>query len=218
MADKMSQIYSTITKLPFANFLDCICDNNLRALIISGEPREDELISARDMIVMQYTDAIGGENTVHEVGILKEITHYRISLYLIYTLVDLLSRIYVPKWESLLIRHSGRKKFNLDWAKPEEYVKELNLALARSISFKLNLELKEIELEGLRNQNKTGKEGKPKREDFVRSLINLSDHAGFQIRENEITTFEYCQRVKGFIQYMESYNKNHQNRKAYVRS
>jgi hypothetical protein len=55
----LSKYYLNITELPLKNFIDCIVNNNIYALIISGHPDVNDLYVQWHEISQQYADAIG---------------------------------------------------------------------------------------------------------------------------------------------------------------
>jgi hypothetical protein len=56
-----SNLYRSIDRLPMVNFIECLCDKNLRALIISGDAAAAELEETWIKILAQYNDLLQSE-------------------------------------------------------------------------------------------------------------------------------------------------------------
>jgi len=207
-ADTLSvKLYQQITKLPLSNFIDCLVDNDLSALIISGVPSERELQEAWTEIYEQYVEAIGDNESRMHLQLLKEITILDNKLKIIQLLVYILSTPYRDESSKELIALLNRLcvtnlKFDSD--------AELQRAVNRSKSIKIKMDLKIAQLDDMQKKM-SDKSQKPSREHFYSILITLSDHAKFDISDN-ISVFEFCQRMSRFNIYYEKLNLSHGRR------
>ena len=186
-------LYQSITELPLSRWIDLTVDGYLKALIKEGTPPENELHRAENELRIQYADAIGdGEYRVY-VGVIKELADMELVLSQVYSMVRVLTDVYVPLFADRLNRLL-KTSFVFDINNPEAYDKLLSRCLNRSKIYKLRIDLKKIELEKLETKYQ-GKSGKATREYYMGLLISLSDHAGYPITDN-ITVYEFCERIK----------------------
>jgi hypothetical protein len=192
--------YRHITELPLNRFIDCLVDDNIYALVITGNPDQVELKAAWLDIQSEYADAIGNSEYRLFVNLMKEVIVLGTTLDQINVLVSLLEEYY-----HIEIHQRLNKLLNatiaLDPTDPDKYKAGLKGAIMRSKSIKIKLDLKNIQLKDIQaKMEEPGK--KPEREYFHSVLITLSDHAKYQIADN-ITVYEYCDRVKRFVKYCE---------------
>lgn len=211
-------IYQSISNLPLSIFIDCIVDNNLHALIISGTASDPyQLHKAWSNIMQQYSEAIGaGEYKVYlslfrEVSLLQldySAVHHMVECmktiqeYIVLKDFNCLDEIFTHQQkvgEALnAILKTACKFNNKDCG---SYYEELNKCIRRSASIKIKLDLKLLAFEAIQNKNKNG--GVMDRAYFDSMLITISDHAKYEIGEN-ITVSKYCERIKRYNQYYES--------------
>jgi hypothetical protein len=168
--------------------------------VITGNPDQVELKAAWLDIQSEYADAIGNSEYRLFVNLMKEVIVLGTTLDQINVLVSLLEEYY-----HIEIHQRLNKLLNatiaLDPTDPDKYKAGLKGAIMRSKSIKIKLDLKNIQLKDIQaKMEEPGK--KPEREYFHSVLITLSDHAKYQIADN-ITVYEYCDRVKRFVKYCE---------------
>lgn len=196
--------YQSITQLPLNRFIDCIVDNNLSALIISGFPSQLELQIAWEEIKMEYSDAMGDlESRVYH-QLFKEVHGLTITLEQVQLLTDTLDKVY---YEPLAKKLNGllHTNFKFNPKEPEAYRKMLRSCINRSKAFKIDLDLKTIKLKGMAEKKEQGK-GSYSRQYFQSFLITLSDHAKFPIQES-VTVYEFCERIRRFNAHCEMMQK-----------
>lgn len=194
--------YHSIHDLPLKIFKKCQITGNLQALVISGQPHEDDLLKAWDEILGQFHEVIGDVKTIRRLVIYKEISLLTINLREVYDCVNALRRRYHSFFHKKL-NQLTESDLVLDPENPLEYSKTLIRYLKRSTPIKRNLELKKIEYEAI----KQGAVGKQPDEAYYSSvLISLSDHARYQITE-DISTYEYCERFRRLTEYIKSQKK-----------
>ncbi len=211
--------HKTVHDLPLSKFIDCIVENNLSALIISGLPTEQQLHESWENIMNEYTEIIGTQEYRMYVQIFKEISLLKITLqqinaiahkgtenldiddkdYFATGILRLTYDEYFAKELNILLRTDC--KFN--WLDQKSYHAELDKCISRSKSIKIKIDLKNIQFEAIEEKNKNKSAAKIDRQYFTSILITLSDHAKFRIDEN-IKMSEYCERVKRFSDYCES--------------
>lgn len=197
--------YQHITELPLNRFIDCLVDGNIYALVITGKPTDEELMTAWGNIQTEYADAIGNHEYRLYVNLFKEVTLLSVNLQLIMTAIEILEDVYSKELTGKLNKLLS-SNITLDPADPEKYKSSLKRFDMRSKGLKIDLDLKQIQLKAMEAKiNKPG--DKPTREYYHSVLITLSDHAKYQIPDS-ITVFEFCDRMKRFVNYCEQAQRN----------
>jgi hypothetical protein len=187
--------YHSIETLPLSKFIDAAADDNLRALIIEGNPTDLQLKEAWSIICQEYADASGDMAHKHYLKAWIEIIQVSVKLETIEGMIDVLSVAYYKPFADRLNKLL-RTSYPLDYTKPDQYKKELKACFMRSRGIKIDLDLKTIRFEELNKKKAaTGDNKKPTRAYFYSYLITLSNHAGYQVND-QITTFEFCERVR----------------------
>ncbi len=196
--------YQSIQHLPLNRYKDCLINDNLSALTISGFPTNEQLNEAWSKICQEYADAAGNDEyglylkLFKQVHLLNtEIAQVKIcveQLELLTTLPDSLMEkaeyrdIWSKEVNKLLLT-----QFIFDFNNIELYRRNLQRCLNRSKGTKLELDIVMARYEAIKQKYEEGK--KPDEAYFNAILITLSDHAGFHLTD-AITVFEYCERIK----------------------
>lgn len=190
-------------------FVDCIVDDNLHSLVISGKPTDDELAEAWGNILSEYTDAIGNNEYKLYVGLYKEISILKLTYHQILNAVSVLKHTYSEYLCNELNRLLGQRcVFN--WNDQPSYQEALNKCLRRSKSIKISIDLKVIQFEGIQKKHKDENRQEYTRAYFDTVLINLSDHAKYEIQDT-ITVGKYCERVTRLNKYIENLRSERRN-------
>jgi hypothetical protein len=62
-----TKLLHRINDVPLSVFIDCICDNDYKGLIISGKPTNEEIATAFEAIYEQYIEAVGGKDLLRHI-------------------------------------------------------------------------------------------------------------------------------------------------------
>lgn len=213
-------IYRSISNLPLHRFIDVLVDDNLLALVITGQnPDPDELQQAWQTILHEYAEALGSSEYKVYLSLYKEVEILKNEYRLIHTLVDTMRTIQ----EHLILTYYNVPADVLEYQKKcgntlnsllrisctfnnldtTTYEAELKKCIRRSSALKIRLDLKLIAFEAISKKQTEGK--KADRAYFDSMLITISDHAKYEISEN-ITVAKYCERVKRYEKYCQSLN------------
>lgn len=201
-----SNIYRSIDKLPFNKFVDCICDENLQPLIISGYPTHSQLQVAWTNIIQQYTEAIGNL----EFSIYKKLYSVVSELSLKYDQIICLCgkegilKVAYSRYLCNELNKLVNASFTFDYKDWDSYQMELARCEKRGAAIKIQLDLKLLQLYAIKKKSE-GVDEKQDRAYYISIMIQLSNYAKFIIPET-ITLFEYCQRLKQYKQYIDSLN------------
>lgn len=200
--------YQDISHLPLSLFIEITINNDLRFLTIEGQPTELQLAQAWQNILAQYSDAIGDQEFKLYTNLLKEVTILSVNLQLIHHLVDTLWKIYDERLAKELNQLLGTS-FKFNPHDNESYQNELARCINRSKSLKIKLTLKMTQFEAL--EKKQVKNTKPTYEYYDSILITLSDHAKYQLYADDMTVFQYCERINRLNKYLENLQNRHPN-------
>ena len=197
------KLYRSIHDLPLHRFVECITTDSLHSLIIEGTPSEDELKTTWHKIADQYSASVGNYEYQIYLNCFKEAATLAVDLQNIEFLIEALRKaFYQPLLDAL--NKAMQTSVVLEGLEKEAYNKELDSLYRRSRGLKIRLHLKKAQYDAL-SKKFEGTGEKPSRDYFESMMITLSDHAGFQLSMN-MSVFEYCERLKRFIQYVEKMN------------
>lgn len=201
------KLYQSIHDMPLHRFIECITVDNYSALLIEGKATDEELQDAWHRIADQYTAAVGDNEYRLYLNCFKEVAVMAVELQNIEFLIESLGKAFYQPLLDELNKLMGTA-IQLDGLQKESYYKQLDIIYKRSRGLKIKLDLKRMQYEAL-SKKFSNKGEKPTRDYFDSMLITLSDHAQFQLTAN-ITVFEYCERLKRFINYIEASKKKWQ--------
>lgn len=198
--------FQHITDLPLCRFIDCSVDDNLYALVITGKPTPEQLESAWAMIQQEYADVMGDYEHQMYVSLYREVKVLEVTLFQIHWLIGQMKEIYYVGYATRL-NELLFTRFQFDHTKPVQYFNELSRCINRSKGYKIDLQLKNDQLEVIKKQRHEQGEGKkPTREYYQAILITLSDHAKYPIQDG-ITVYEFSERMRRFDSYCKQVEK-----------
>lgn len=192
--------YQHITELPLNKYIDCVVDDNVYALVISGQPSDFDLSLTWVQIQQEYSDITGDNEHRMYVLLYRDIKALEMTLKLIHYLVEQMKKVYHEEFARRL-NALLKTSFEFDYRQPEKYFNELTRCITRSKGIKIDLSLKMVQFEAIQNKNKE-KGSKPTREYFQSILITLSDHAKYPVQDS-ITVYEFSERLRRFTKYCE---------------
>jgi hypothetical protein len=204
------EYYKSIVDLPLNKFIECYVDENLYALVISGDVEKQNLTDAWENIVLEYNDAMSDAETKMYISLLKETSLLQAKYKLVEMAILRLSIAYNKEMHDDLNNFTSSNLL-LDPSKPDEYKKELEKAGRRSKSMLIQYELKRNQLAAMEEKNQV-KTTKPTREYFQSVLITLSDFAKYELKDT-ITVYNFCERVRRYGQHIKMVEENNNKRK-----
>lgn len=196
IATQSSKWYLSITDLPLNKYIECVVDGNLSALIISGYPTQEQLEAAWLDIAEQYADAMGDAEHRMYIKLYKELVYLNIEYKQILSLIEVLTIVVYKPFEQKL---NELLFTNFSFTANRE--KELDTCFRLSKSTLLKIDMKKAQLDGLKEKG-DDTDKTPTREYFQSILITLSDYSKYPVQET-ITTYQFCERVKRFTQFVE---------------
>ncbi len=201
--------YSSIHRLPLCKFIEVVCDDNLHALVITGNPTIEQLVTAWEEMYEQFTQEIGGGEAKMFSNIYREYTSLKVKYDQTLMLIDALDQFRHNSQDAPCREFAAdlnrimRTSYSFDHTQPD-YDKNLKACRTRSGSMLVNLQMKEATFTAMQQKQSAGAimdQGY-----FIGVLIALSDHAKFNITDR-ITVYEYCTRIKNLNLYLEQQSK-----------
>lgn len=191
--------YISIHKLPLNIFIDVACDSNLDALIISGNPSAEELAKAWEEISEQYNNAMtsGTIETAHTISLYRNVIRTDFKLKAAESFINILKEVYVKRFADEVNKIVGTR-LEFDVLKTAEYENDLKRALLRLTGLKIRLEFEKSKLSKEVEKKEPTENKQLTREYFTNLIINLSDHAGYEIKEAEISVYKFCERIRRY--------------------
>lgn len=184
-------LYDNCSKLPLDRFIDCLIDNDLQQLIISGVPTDQDLQEVWDKIYVEYCQLSqdGSYNEVFEV--MKEINDLRAKITIATDTIKYLSELnYDKDLVDILNVFALRCTITAEDA-GDILINKLNTVVARIKKWFPRLNQKERELDELRKKNI----GKIDRTYFDDVLEVMSEVKGYQIESSKITVSRFCRSL-----------------------
>ena len=184
-------LYLTIDELPLDRFIRCVCDGDLKALIISGDHDDMILYAAWETIYEQYVDALKDKDQMYILKLTKQINALEFDIKLIQLCIKRLSVEHSPEVLAALKKIILVKgSFNPDDA--EQYAKDLSVAVTRSKSLILEIENKKGELNRITPKKASDKMD---RTAFDALIVRISKYMQFKVDKKETTVSEFVQMI-----------------------
>ncbi len=183
-------LYNDCSKLPLDKFIDCLIDNDLQQLIISGTATESKLQEIWDQIYIQYLQLSQDGSYNETLELFKEIDQLKSKI----TIVNNTIRYLQIKFDQDLVDiiNGFALRCNIiESDRDETLINKLNLVVARMKKWFPRLSQKEKELEELRNKNTV----KIDRSYFDDALEAMSQQKGFVIEASKITVSRFCRSL-----------------------
>lgn len=200
--DILNKYYTDIHRLPLDRFINVTCDGDLSELVISGQPSKEQLNDAWKKIIEEYNMAMtdGTPHGIRIVELHKRITSNIAKLQILETLIPLMEDYYTPQF-ARDINAALSTQFSFDPCNRPDYIKTLKRCKERSKGIRLRIVMDESAFKNLIQDH--GKKAasineKPTRQYFSALLVNLSDFAGYNLKESEMTVGHFVERLKRY--------------------
>jgi hypothetical protein len=200
--------YKSIYSCPMSVFISIMCGiESLQALIIKGEPTEEELKVSWNEIVTAYSDRVSSPEQKMYLMLSRSVMVLQATKEQVKKLISAMRLYYVPKMGQVLCKLVGRTYlFNPE--DKEGYQKMLTGAETRAKSIDINLEIKQTALQAMEDKFKREKKkGVPQEQYFTDMKVALQQANGnVHFDYDKMTVAEYCK-------YLELATKNPPKRK-----
>lgn len=193
-------LHQTCKTLSIARFKAAYCNNNLNALVISGEPTADQLQDAWNEILFEYASLFKTEESEYVFSLRKEIELLKLHIttvdYSVYTLQlhffdngstdnDIINQLVELGYE-----------VTADTSDPVAYINQLKrcVSLCKTNVF----DLEQLEKEYERAQKTTGGK-KITEEDFDANIVMVSKYMHYPIDEDTVTIYKFTVMFNNFL-------------------
>lgn len=197
-------LYDTCEKCPLRVYVDLICNDNLKALIISGEPSEDELEEAKLQLVAEFNELCGDGRQSAYINKYREIMLYKSQILGLTVCARLLS-----KWEyDNVFEYLNQTGLTVKKV-PDSEAEWIRLGRRIESRIKmLRVKIKEAikQCNNLAGRSENG--SKPTLKDFNDQLVQISKNAGFRLTM-DITLLEYAGYLKDYNNTLNSLQKEY---------
>lgn len=200
-----SIIYRDINSLPLYLFIDCMVDDKIHSLVISGNPTPEELQDAWADILMEYNEVMADNEGKLFFSLHKQILQKEIELRMIDHALFVLKSEYIPRLVDTL-----NKLFSsgilLDPTDQDDYHNKLQIFRNLKASILMNRDMKRIQYEAIQAKRSQSSQ-RPDRRYFQTILLNLSDYVKYEVDEN-ISVFTFCERFRRLNKFLETTTKS----------
>lgn len=193
------KLYQDCSKLTLVKFLDCLFDDDLGVLIISGSPSKEQLQEAWNKIYLEYCTLIQDRSYNELFEKSKEVVVLQAKISLVDSIVKNLCLAYDPVLVKML-DNLGLKSKVLPEDDGDVLQSKLEAVITRARRWITQLDIKNDELQKLRKKNENSKGG---REVFDDYLGNLSKFNGYYVNEREITVGRFCRDLNRMNEVLE---------------
>lgn len=166
---RRSNLYRGCNNLPMENFIQCLCEENYRTLIIEGEATERQLQEAWILILAEYYELRGDTSEGMEVWQLsRDVMRLQNHLFLLEQCVEFLK----VKWSDSIAESVNKLGYPFRPASKEDYAEDLNRVVnkAKTKYIQLQQHIKQLEEQVKKLGNK-----KPTRDYFDNMLIHIEE-------------------------------------------
>lgn len=186
------------TDISMDNFIDVMVEGKYDLLVKEGEPGEEDLKRAWNLIYAEYMDAMGDDSYKKTIGIVRDINilswqHQRIT-----TLIQVLSVYYVPAAVQEL-RKMGYA-ISYDPENLPSYHADLQRAYERAKTLLIKISVLQQDLDGVKGKSST-------RQDYQTMFISLSEYAKYQVHPAQISAFQFAVMMKRCNEYAKGLEK-----------
>ena len=195
---KLFVIYKNCYDCPLKVYIDIVCDNNINSLTISGNPPHEVLEKAKDEIIAEFSDLIGGGNINKKAILLKNIYTYRSQITGLKMCIYLIMSGHTDEAVVSL------NKLGVKCSTPENE-KELYDLIDKVINKIKDRDIRgrKLNKEYIAQITRNEKVRKIDKSDFIEQIVELSKWAGFRLT-TDITLAEYASYIRSMNKYIET--------------
>lgn len=197
------KLHTSCTTLLLSDYIICQVDKDLSPLIIEGEPTEQELKDAWQVITHEFFDLSESKQNNYELTLCAEMEALNYKIIAIQQSVEVLRKYRCDELVALLQKLGYRFPFNAN--KEDEYLKDLGRVLSRAKTLVLQYNDKKAQLDNISKEKAPG-ETEVSRSYYDKILAILSKHSGYHVDESKTTVSRYAAILNMYIAYCEQLN------------
>lgn len=187
-------IYNNCYDCPLRVYIELVCNNNLDALVVSGEPTNDTLIDAREKILDEYHNLLGESSASMQNTFLREVYMYRSQIVGMSVCLDLIGLGNLDSAISALNKLGIKCNVSDDEVYLSELIKKVDGKISEK---KIRLAKAQKGYELIMSKNK-GEPLKPSH--LIDQLAALSRWLGFRL-STDVTLAEFATYIKQMKEY-----------------
>lgn len=198
-----STLHSSIRTLPYDSFIHIITGEDLKPLVISGEPSVVDLVTAWDNISDEYGTAIKSGKSKSVFAAYKKVVRLEGKTKLVDASLFYLTEMYDEEIATIL--HENGYLLITPNPDREKYLKMIDRVRtqAKTLVVKLNQAVAQYKLLSPDNEMKVERDY----QSYIDELAILSKHQGYALRAKEITVLEYCAVVNAYMAFVDAHKK-----------
>lgn len=197
------ELYPDLKSLPLSAFIEASCNENLKALAISGEPPTEALQTRWEELFTAYIEIIGGEEVQDKLRLVATMNELSFKVERIGALLDVLS---VAPTEGLF-----EQLYTFGYSLPRMEFSEASIqALGRIITGYMKRDVVEVQILSERLKKETGEVKKQSEADFYALIVEISDMFKITLNEKETSTMAFAMYVNKYKQRAEQIMRKQQ--------
>ena len=197
------ELYPDLKSLPLSAFIEASCNENLNALIKSGEPPLEALQTRWDELFTAYIEIIGGEEVQDKLRLVATMNELSFKVERIGALLDVLS---VAPTEGLF-----EQLYTFGYSLPRMEFSEASIqTLGKIITGYMKRDVVEVQILGDRLKKETGEIKKQTEADFYALIVEISDMFKITLKESETSTMAFAMYVNKYKQRAEQIMRKQQ--------
>jgi hypothetical protein len=197
------ELYQDLKSLPLNVFIEVSCNENLQALIKSGEPPTEALQTKWEELFTAYIEIIGGEEVQDKLKLVATMNELSFKVERIGALLDVLS---VAPTEGLY-----EQLYTFGYSLPRMDFSEASIkTLGKIITGYMKRDVVEVQILGDRLKKETGEVKKQTEADFYALIVEISDMFKITLNEKETSTMAFAMYVNKYKQRAEQIMRKQQ--------
>lgn len=176
-------------------FIQCMCYNNLSALVVQGEPRAEELFEAWESLFWEYCDLAEATETTYRTRLLSQIRIENTKNQLVERWVKIMEVHYSEKIANAL-RMVGFE-YEFDPSDDDQYMNELSHVRGEVTVNKIRTRILEAEYEAAMQGQSTHDSVDEKY--FRTTFFRINNYAKREAVNGQTFVLDYCVALKAYV-------------------
>lgn len=189
------KLLSRTSEVTMAQFIACLCHNDLGQLVVQGEASAEDLAEAWTNLFFQYCDEVEAHETIYRARLIAEITLCKQRNNIITDWIKILELHHIETLTEGIKSMGYDYEFNPNDA--EQYAADLK-RLQSEINFsKLQVRIKEAELSAIL-ENQSSKDSVDEKY-FSTIFFRINNYAKREAVNGQTTVQNYCAALRDFV-------------------
>lgn len=197
------QLLSRCDEVTMEVFMQCMCDNNLHSLVVSGEATPEQIADAWFTLFYEYCDLIEAYETKFRTRLIMQLKVNKLKLDFCRSALKVI-KVYPSHQLIACLKHIGYD-FDFDANNQKQFTNDIVRCEAELASLSFDIKVKEAELELL--QNKQSTKDSVDRKYFHTLFFRINNYCKREAVNGQSTVTQYCVALKDYIDHIERTNK-----------